>query len=124
MKKKLRNQIKKVYPWWDYRFLLKLMVLWLDYAPKSNKDKGNLPRSKHTSHQMRVVSNILKRIIADEYYKPCKVFTSRNKMTSAAKIFGSEDFEYLDLKYQNKHRQADIDFVFDVMKKQILSWWG
>lgn len=123
MKKKLRNQIKKAYPWWDYTFLLKLIIWWLDYSSKAHNDKGHLLRSKHTSHQMKVVSGVLKRIIEDDYDKPCRVFASRNKMTSAAKIFGNEDFEYLDLKYQNKHRQADIDFVFDVMKKQILSWW-
>lgn len=123
MKKKLRNKIKNAYPWWDFTFLLKLIILWLDHSSKSHRDKGHLLRSKRTSHQMKVVSGVLKRIIEDEYDKPCRVFTSRNKMTSSAKIFGNEEFEYLDLKYQNKHRQADIDFVFDMIKKHLLSWW-
>ena len=116
MKKKFRKEFHREFPWYDHTFLLKLIVLWLDHSSKAHRDKGHLLGSKRTGHQMKVVSGVLKRIIEDEYDKPCRVFTSRNKFTSS-------EFEYLDLKYQNKHRQADIDFVFDMMKKHLLSWW-
>lgn len=123
MKKKFRKQFHREFPWYDHTFLLEAMTLWLNNASKRHKEDGHLLRSNHTSKQLRIVSGVLRRIIDDEYDTPNKVFTSRNQVTSHAKMFDIEEFEYLDFKWQDKRRKADIDFAFDMMKKQLLNWW-
>lgn len=123
MKKKFRKEFHREFPWYDHAFLLEAMILWLNNASKRHRDDGHLLRSHRTAKQLRIVSGVLKRIIDDNYDAPNKVFISRNKMTSCAEIFGNEEFEYLDFKWQEKHRQADIDFAFDMMKKHLLNWW-
>lgn len=123
MKKKFRKDFRREFPWYDYTFLLEVMTLWLDNASKHHSKDGHLLRSHHTAKQLRIVSGVLKRIIDDNYDAPNKVFISRNKMTSCAKMFGSEEVGYLDFKWQNKRRQADIDFVFDMFKRCLLTWW-
>lgn len=123
MKKKFRKEFHREFMWYDYTFLLEAMTLWLDNTSKLHRERGHLLRSHRTARELKTVSGLLKRIIDDNYDKPNKVFTSRNKLTSCAKMFGNDDFEYLDFKYQNKNRQADIDFAFELMKKHLLSWW-
>ncbi|QVV97205.1 hypothetical protein 1992IndM4_0165 [Vibrio phage ICP1] len=128
MKKKFRKEFHREFPWYDYTFLLEAMMLWLNNTSKRHRDDGHLLRSHRTAEQLRIVSGVLRRIIDDEYDTPNKVFISRNRKSSCGNIFKDdwewmEDFEYLDFKWQDKRRQADIDFAFDMMKKKLLSWW-
>jgi hypothetical protein len=99
------------------------MLLWVENASKAHRERGHLIRSKHTAKQLKTLSVVLRRIKEDEYDVPNKVFTSRNNLVKANGRFDGEDFEYLDLKYQNRQRQADIDFAFDMVKHRLLDWW-
>lgn len=127
MKKKLRKQIHKEFPWYDHTFLLELMYLWTKNASKLHRERGHLLRSDDTSRKLKLVSDVLRRIIDDEYDKPCKVFQCRNKIFKRGlfleKFDIEEDMVYLDLKYQNKQRQADVDFVFSFMAKNLQTFW-
>lgn len=112
MKKKFRKDFHREFPWYDYTFLLEAMMLWLNNASKRHKDDGHLLRSHHEAKQLRIVSCVLKRIIDDNYDAPNKVFISRNsKIEGYNKIFGESGYTYLDFKWQDKRRQADINVV-------------
>ncbi|ADX88980.1 hypothetical protein TUST1-15_00140 [Vibrio phage ICP1_2005_A] len=124
MKKRFRKEFHREFPWYDHTFLLEAMILWLNNASKRHRDDRHLVRSHRTTKQLRIVSGVLRRIIDDNYDAPNKVFISRNrKIEGYTKIFGEDGYTYLDFKWQEKHRQADIDFAFDMMKKWLLGWW-
>lgn len=121
MKKKFRKQFHQQFKWFDQWFLLDAMILWIDNASKMHTKHGNLIRSEATGRDMRIVANVLKRIRDDNYGDINPVFECRNKRFSS--LTGDKEYHILDMKYQNKRRQADIDFAFDMMKKSLSDWW-
>lgn len=121
MKKKFRKQFHQQFKWYDQWFLLDAMILWIDNASKMHTKHGNLIRSEATGRDMKIVANVLKRIRDDNYDDINPVFECRNKRFSS--LTGDKEYYMLDMKYQNKRRQDDIDFAFDTMKKQLLDWW-
>ncbi len=122
MKKKLKNQIMDANPWWDYSNLLTLMEVWLRNSSHKHKTKGNLLSSDKTSKEMLIAAELIKRIKADEYYKPNKVFNSKNVHIEAGSMgLGLDDFSYSNNADQRK--QDDLTYLMDLMKKHLLGWW-
>ncbi len=122
MKKKLKNQIMDSNPWWDYSSLLTLMEVWLRNSSHKHKTKGNLLRSDKTAKEMRIASELIKRIKDDEYDKPNKVFDSKNGHIEADSMgLGLEAFSYS--KNADQRKKEDLTYLMDLMKKHLLGWW-
>ena len=122
MKKKLKNQIMNANPWWGYSSLLTIMEVWLRDSSHKHRTKGNLVRSDKTSKEMLIAAELIKRIKAEEYDKPNKVFKGKNRVV--AKDFmgmGLDSFSYS--KDADKQLKADVEYLMLIMKKHLLSWW-
>lgn len=126
MNKKFRKQFHKEFPWYDYSFLLNLMLLWCENASKKHSKHGDLVRSDDTSRKLKLVSELLKRLIADDYDAPCKVFNSRNKTLSKGNSFGisfDEDFTYLKSEHSLSRRNQDKRMLFKLLEKHLFEFW-
>ncbi|UZV41105.1 hypothetical protein vBVpaMR16F_39 [Vibrio phage vB_VpaM_R16F] len=103
MNKKFRKDFHRNFPWYDYSFLLEAMLLWSEKA-----------------------SELLKRLIADDYDEPCKVFNSRNKTLSKGNHFGinlGEDFTYLKSEHSISRRNQDKQMLFKLLDKHLFEFW-
>jgi hypothetical protein len=118
--KKLNKRILNEYQWWDQTYLLQLMHLWADNASKKHLEEGHLLRSNKTSKQLKTFSQVLKRLIDDEYVtQGCKVFKGKNFPKCG--FLGVEIAEYIN--YGEKLRQQDVKLLTDLMNKHLLTWW-
>ncbi|ALM62002.1 hypothetical protein AXI64_gp010 [Vibrio phage qdvp001] len=126
MNKKFRKQFHRNFPWYDYAFLLEAMLLWSEKASERHKKHGHLLRSNSTSRKLKLVSELLKRLIADDYDEPCKIFNSRNKTLPKGNNFGinlDEDFTYLKSEYSNYLRNQDKKMLFNLLNKHLFEFW-
>lgn len=122
MKKKYRKQVQKEYPWWDHHYMFKMLQDWLEHSSKMHKERGGLVRSDVTSKQMKIAAALIKRINEDEYSSPNKVFGCRNGHIQGNFCgLGNEGFSY-NTKEQELRKQ-DVEYLFDFMKKHVLTWW-
>ncbi|MCP3683187.1 MAG: hypothetical protein GY861_10890 [bacterium] len=122
MKKKLRKQLHKQYPWWDYEHLLKMLKDWLDHSSKMHANRGNLVKSVRTSREMKIAVNLIARIEDNNYDTPNKVFPCRNGHVNSSD-FGWDIGDFYYNKAGDDLRKQDIDYLFNFMKKHILTWW-
>lgn len=126
MNKRFRKQFHRNFPWYDYNFLLEVILLWSEKASERHKKHGHLLRSNSTSKKLKLVSELLKRLIADNYDEPCKVFNSRNKTLSKGNNFGinlDEDFTYLRSEYSISRRNQDKKMLFKLLEKHLFEFW-
>ncbi|UUW39881.1 hypothetical protein VP14_194 [Vibrio phage VPMCC14] len=125
MKKKFRKQFHKEFPWHDQEYLLDVMILWTENASKMHSKYGNLVRSDDTSHKLKVITELLKRIRNNCYDKPCEVFQCRNKIIkrNETTIPFNKDIIYLDSKYTDKLRKQDKDLAFGMLAKYLDEFW-
>ena len=122
MKKKLRKQIQKQYPWWDEHYLIQMIEDWLKHSSEMHSKHGHLVRSDRTAKEMKIAANLLHRINSHDYSKPNKVLPCRNKHIEADSMrLGLEAFDYNPK--ENELKKQDVDYLFDFMKKHILTWW-
>ena len=126
MNKKFRKDFHRNFPWYDYTFLLEAMLLWSEKASERHKKHGHFVRSNDTSNKLKIVSELLKRLIADDYDEPCKVFNSRNKTLSKGNNFGinfDEDFTYLKSEHSISRRNQDKQMLFKLLDKHLFEFW-
>ena len=122
MKKKLRKQFQKEYPWWDHFHMFKMLQDWLEHSSKMHKERGCLVRSDVTAKQMKIAAALIKRINEDEYSSPNKVFGCRNRHIQGDFCgLGAEGFSYNPK--EQELRKQDVEYLFDFMKKHVLTWW-
>lgn len=124
-KKKFVRQFHNNFPWFDQENLLEVMILWTENASKMHHKYGNLVRSESTSKKLKVITELLKRIRDDKYNTPCKVFIKRNCTIVAehSVLPLSEDYQYIQQKYQDKQRKQDKEYVFKLLAKHLDTFW-
>lgn len=126
MSKKFRKEFHRQFPWYDHSYLLEAMLLWTENASERHQKHGHLVRSKDTSRKLKLVSELLKRLIADDYDEPCKIFNSRNKTLRKGNNFGiylDEDFTYLKSEHSNMLRKQDKKLLFKLLEKHLDTLW-
>ena len=122
MKKKLRRQIQKEYPWWDHFHMFKMLQDWLEHSSKMHKERGCLVRSDATAKQMKIAAALIKRINEDSYDTPNKVFDCRNTYIKGT-FCGIENEVFSYNPKGHELRNQDVEYLFDFIKKHVLHWW-
>lgn len=123
------NKALWAYRSWDYHGLLVFMQQATADMHLTHKDQGHLVRSENTAQELKIISQVLQRIIEDKYHDNHEIFVHKE----GTSIFGGK-FERIantlpnpkskgGIKIIRGKRQADVEFVIKKMSTKLLSWW-
>ena len=62
-----RFVIRKLFPWWDHSYLLKMMSIWAEEASKKHKTIGITMSSDSISKELIIFSEVCKRLANSSY---------------------------------------------------------
>ncbi len=93
--------------WWDYYFLFVLLRKKLSIMEKNFRKYGMYLYAEKDADKMKKCLLVLNRLIEDDY-----------------DVRASEKNSMKERKYHAEYlKQQDIDYLFDTLRKNILTWW-
>jgi len=127
---------------WDYYYLCEILRKKLISMENYYKNYGMHTKAEEDSKKIKECVMLLNRIIADDYF--VNAYKHHDKKWGESKINVNEN-GYLDITYNNVKTEddeeirkvefkncmekenylmkQDIDYLFDIMKKNLRKWW-
>lgn len=115
---------------WDYTGLLYLMETATKDMSECHKNHGHLVRSEQTAKELRVLSNLIKRVREDNYTE------DKVELVNTGKKSWMSGWEFVQkkntlpnynaksfYKLTQKQRQNDLKLVCKMMERKLFSWW-
>lgn len=97
--------------WWDHHFFFVILHKKLSLMEKNFRKHGCYTRAEKDADKMKIVVNLLDRIIKDEYFENAD---KDSKMKPHYKTVFEKEDELI---------KQDIEMTFKLLKKYIRSWW-
>jgi hypothetical protein len=101
---------------WDYIFLLELLKFKLALMEKEFRNYGHHLNSNKDAYNMHIACLVLDRLLKEAYYE--------NAMLNYGFQYKYSKETMLDLYHcGDKVKQNDFEFLLNILKKQLFSWW-
>ena len=141
MKNKHKRTFHQVFKWYDYDFLLQAMELWFSEASKRTESEGVHKAHKCTAKRMKLCYELIRRIRNDDYNDNVILFPKVEHKWNIN--YGHVDFDrmfndpenyypdketyqkylVINLKRARQQKQRDLDYLAELMKKYLFSFW-
>lgn len=124
------EEFHKRFPWYDYSYLLRLMILWMDNASKHHTDDAHALNSKDTAHTLKVLSLLLNRVLEDNHNETVtRSFLDPKGINTMNYFLGEErteaENELVKKSYQMAHnnRAYDMKYFSTLLARKIFTLW-
>lgn len=119
---------------WDHHYLTKVLSFKLSNMEKLFRNEGHTVNSDEIANQLKCVAQLAKAISDEDYESEAfkgkeyllekhEIKFEGNKLVTYG-LTDAEKKEFRELvKLEDKYMDRDIELLFDLMKKNIRTWW-
>lgn len=126
--KEFIKKFHEQFPWYDYSYLLSMMIMWMENASNMHIEHGNCVNHKIVGKDLKIMADVLKRIQEDNYYEKIQ----ENELADAGLDVNFMELPYSDeerkkiqtlQKLSEKRKKDDLEYCLNMLKRKLFSLW-